>query len=225
MIEKMTDEEKRLMLFDMQEHPECYTDEQIETLLADDAIKDFFRDMAMTRMAQQKAEAKEVDVDEAWKTFAAKQGLADSSRRAKPLSPRLKIAASIAGVIFLSGVAFAAIHSGMFRSYSDTRQPEAEQEVPVADTLKTDTTKTETVEKADTLDLKPVVFENAELHEVVSQMAAFYHVKVEFANKDARHIRVFFNWDKKKTLQQNVDILNVFDRIQIENENGTLKVE
>ena len=44
-------EEKRQMFFDMQEHPDCYTDEQVERLLADEDVKDFFHDMAMVRMA------------------------------------------------------------------------------------------------------------------------------------------------------------------------------
>ena len=34
----MNKDEKRLMLFDMQEHPEKYTDEQVERLLADDVV-------------------------------------------------------------------------------------------------------------------------------------------------------------------------------------------
>ena len=34
----MSKEEKRMMLFDMQEHPEKYTDEQVERLLADDVV-------------------------------------------------------------------------------------------------------------------------------------------------------------------------------------------
>ena len=43
-------EEKRQMFFDMQEHPDRYTDEQVERLLADEDVKDFFHDMAMVRM-------------------------------------------------------------------------------------------------------------------------------------------------------------------------------
>ena len=34
----MSKEEKQMMLFDMQEHPEKYTDEQVERLLADDVV-------------------------------------------------------------------------------------------------------------------------------------------------------------------------------------------
>ena len=91
----MNKDEKRLMLFDMQEHPEKYTDEQVEHLLADEEVKEFLRDLAMARMAGKKATPKKVDVDKAWKEFA------NSSYR-----NRMNIAASIVGIIFLSGVAF-----------------------------------------------------------------------------------------------------------------------
>ena len=47
----MSKEEKRMMLFDMQEHPGKYTDEQVERLLADEEVKEFFHELAMARMA------------------------------------------------------------------------------------------------------------------------------------------------------------------------------
>ena len=68
-------EEKRQMFFDMQEHPNRYTDEQVEHLLADEDMKDFFHDMAMVRMAMKKGNPKKVNIDEAWKEFVDKQGL------------------------------------------------------------------------------------------------------------------------------------------------------
>jgi hypothetical protein len=67
------DDEKRLMLFDMQEHPEKYTDEQVADLLADAEVKEFLRDMAMARMAVKKANPQKVDVDEAWKESFCKK--------------------------------------------------------------------------------------------------------------------------------------------------------
>ena len=41
----------------------------------------------------------------------------------------------------------------------------------------------------------------------------------------AQHIRLFFNWNKTKTLEQNLEILNAFDRIQIEYVEGILIVK
>jgi len=218
-------EEKRLMFFDMQEHPDRYTDEQMEALLADEEMKDFFHDMAMARMAGQKAHPQEVNMEEAWQEFSTRHAMASSERKAS--GNRFKIAASIIGVLFLSGLTFAAIHSGIFRSSSseDTPQPKMELTSSNTNAIHLDSTQAKVAEKADSINLKPVVFDNAELGEVVSQLAAFYQVKVEFENAESQHIRIFFNWDKKKTLQQNLEILNAFDRIQITEENGILKVE
>ena len=213
----MNKDEKRLMLFDMQEHPDKYTDEQIEHLLADEEVKEFLRDLAMARMAGKKATPKKVDVDKAWKEFA------NGSYR-----NRMKIAASIVGIIFLSGVALAAVQNGWLNfSTSDKvvdNKVMTEQIVPT-NTLANDSLKAMTVEPTDSLDMKPVVFDNAELGTILMQMADFYHVKVEYMNANTQHVRLFFNWNKTKTLEQNMELLNAFDRIQIEYADGTLIVK
>ena len=213
----MNKDEKRLMLFDMQEHPDKYTDEQIEHLLADEEVKEFLRDLAMARMAGKKATPKKVDVDKAWKEFS------NGSYR-----NRMKIAASIVGIIFLSGVALAAVQNGWLNfSTSDKvvdNKAMAEQIVP-SNTLANDSIKAMTVEPTDSLDMKPVVFDNAELGTILMQMADFYHVKVEYMNANTQHVRLFFNWNKTKTLEQNLELLNAFDRIQIEYVEGTLIVK
>ena len=220
-------EEKRQMFFDMQEHPDCYTDEQMERLLADEDMKDFFYDMAMVRMAMKKGNPKKVNIDEAWKEFADRQGLKANNASGKISSNRWKIVASIIGVVFLSGITFAAIHSGFFRSSSsdEANQAKLEQVSSTSDFNVTDSIKVSGSEKSDSLNVTPVVFDNTELGDVVSQLAAFYHVKVEFGKAESQHIRIFFNWDKTKTLKQNLEILNAFERIQITEVDGTLRVE
>ena len=220
-------EEKRQMFFNMQEHPERYTDEQVESLLADEDMKDFFHYMAMFRMAMKKGNPKKVNVDEVWKEFADKQGLKTNEASDKTSSNHWKIAASIIGVVFLSGITFAAIHSGIFRfsSSDEANQAKTEQVSSTSDLNKMDSIKVSATEKADSLDLKPVVFDNTELGDVVSQLAAFYHVKVEFGKAESQHIRIFFNWDKTKTLKQNLGILKAFERIQRAEVDGISKVE
>ena len=213
----MNKDEKRLMLFDMQEHPDKYTDEQIEHLLTDEEVKEFLRDLAMARMAGKKATPKKVDVDKAWKEFS------NGSYR-----NRMKIAASIVGIIFLSGVALAAVQNGWlnFSTLDKVVDNKAmtEQIVP-SNTLANDSFKAMTVEPTDSLNMNPVVFDNAELGTILMQMADFYHVKVEYMNANTQHVRLFFNWNKTKTLEQNMELLNAFDRIQIENADGTLIVK
>lgn len=218
-------EEKLWMLFDMQEHPERYTDEQVAALLADPDIDDLFRSMALARMAQQKGHPGKVDVDEAWTAFASAHRL-PTGHAQRPSGMLRKIVASVICVVGLSAIALAAIHIGLFRTSpaGGGRQTPVEQSVALADTARTDNALT-VVASADSLSRKPVVFDNAELGTVVTQLAAFYHTKVVFENEEARHIRVFFNWDKTKTLSQNLDILNAFERIQIMEDHGTLKVK
>ncbi len=216
-MNNMNKDEKRLMFFDMQEHPEKYTDEQIERLLADEEVKDFLRDLAMARMAGKKATPKKVDVDKAWNEFAT-----GSYRN------RMKIAASVVGIIFLSGVAFAAVQNGWFKFSTSDKAVEdktATEQIVNSKQLANDSLKAMTTEPKDLLDMKPVVFDNAELGTILTQMADFYHVKVEYVNANTQHVRLFFNWNKTKTLEQNLELLNAFDRIQIEYVEGTLMVK
>ena len=228
----MSKDEKRMMLFDMQEHPEKYTDEQVERLLADEEVKEFFHELAMARMAGKKANPKKVDVDEAWKEFVQahhEDKLAmDADKSKGAYRNRMKIAASIVGIIFLSGVALAAIHNGWlgFPASDQTADNKAATEqMANSKQLANDSLKAMTTEPKDSLDMKPVVFDNAELGIILIQMANFYHVKVEYMNANTQHIRLFFNWNKTKTLEQNLEILNAFDRIQIEYIDGTLLVK
>ena len=227
----MNKDEKRLMLFDMQEHPEKYTDEQMEHLLADEEVKEFLRDLAMARMAGKKATPKKVDVDKAWKEFAEthnKDLLTDKKEANSTYRNRMKIAASIVGIIFLSGVALAAVQNGWFKfSTSDkvVEEKAATEQTANSKQLANDSLKAMTVEPTDSLDMKPVVFDNAELGTVLMQMADFYHVKVEYMNANTQHVRLFFNWNKTKTLEQNMELLNAFDRIQIEYVEGILIVK
>ena len=213
----MNKDEKRLMLFDMQEHPDKYTDEQIEHLLTDEEVKEFLRDLAMARMAGKKATPKKVDVDKAWKEFS------NGSYR-----NRMKIAASIVGIIFLSGVALAAVQNGWFKLSSSDKVVEDKtvtQQIANPKQLANDSLKAITTESKDSLNMNPVVFDNAELGTILMQMADFYHVKVEYMNANTKHVRLFFNWNKTKTLEQNMELLNAFDRIQIEYVEGILIVK
>ena len=226
----MNKDEKRLMLFDMQEHPEKYTDEQVEHLLADEEALEFLRDLAMARMAGKKATPKKVDVDKAWKEFSEKHNKAKSISNGTntPYRNRMQIAASIIGIIFLSGVALAAVHNGWLKfaaadnaaDNKTTTEQTVKQKPSANDSLKAVTT-----EPKDSLDMKPVVFDNTELRTILTQMADFYHVKVRYDNADTQHVRLFFNWNKTKTLEQNLEILNAFDRIQIEYAEGELVVK
>ena len=123
----MTKDEKRMMLYDVQEHPDRYTDEQIERLLADDDIRSFFDTNVLARMAGTKAHRQHVDVEQAWHHF-------QTSHSSSPRSTHywLKAAASVIGIIFISGMVYAAVTQGWFTARTDSTptQVQTAQGVP-----------------------------------------------------------------------------------------------
>lgn len=209
--------DKRAMFLDMQDHPEKYTDEQITALLADDDIKALAETLAMSKRAVMRQTSEHVDVDEAWQQFAEAHSL--------PRRNRYKIAAVTTGIVFLSGIALAAVvRWGIFaptnRNTDQPQKPQTER-VITTDSLSQDSV----AAPKDSVDRSPVTFEDAELGTILTQMGAFYHVNVTFGKEASRHIRLYFQWDKHLDLQQQIDLLNAFDRINITLQGNSLNVE
>ena len=191
-----TPDKKKQMFLDMQEHPEKYSEEQIEAMIDDlDQIP---------------------DVESAWQDFNENHphtALHSSPRwlqilcRAKRLS---RAAASIIGVIMISGIAFATIH--IVRQYQKPQQPiiktvTATNPQPSA----LDSQKDET----DTISVEPRIFDNVPLDKMLIEMAGYYGVAVEFHLEEARQLRLHFVWDHNESLDQLVDRLNNFEAVNI----------
>ncbi len=230
-MNNLTIEEKKLMLLEIQEHPEKYTEEQINELLADKEVKAFLIDSSRIKRGMLKQNPAEIDVEAEWEKFISKNEIqntqTDFSQNEQTESSQYskfrilnyrKFAAASIGIILISGMAFAAIH---FFHPSEKQAPkqEIEKVVPV------DSVKTSPIEKKDTIDMRPVVFEDAELHTILTQMADFYQVKVNFQNEQVGKTRLYFNWDKHQSLNHCIEILNGFERINITYSNNTLTIE
>ena len=212
----MNKDEKLQMLLDMQEHPEKYTDEQMESLLADENVKQFFTDMAMARMAMKKSEKTQVDVDKEWRNFSRRH-----NRR-----NRMKVAAAIIGGIFFSGIAVAVVsHSGLIGHSYDTEVAQTSLNATTVKSVKPEISEGNEQENADSLDTKPVIFDNVKLKNILDKMSTFYHVKVEYRNTEAEDIRLCYNWNKKKTLEENVKLMNAFERFHLNYAGGVIEVE
>ena len=98
----MTKDEKLQRLLEMQEHPECYTDEEIRQLMTDEECRQLYEQMVRATDA----------------VYAEKVKATPQSRR------WLRVAATFLGVLMLSGIAYATIH--LVRSNSRTEQVQAE---------------------------------------------------------------------------------------------------
>ena len=181
-----TPDKKKQMFLDMQEHPEKYSEEQIEAMIDDlDQIP---------------------DVESAWQDFNE-----NHPHTALHSSPRwLQIAASIIGIIMVSGIAFAAIH--IVRQYQKPQQPiiktvtETNPQPSALDSQKDET---------DTISVEPRIFDNVPLDKMLIEMAGYYGVAVEFQLEEARQLRLHFVWDHNESLDQLVDRLNNFEAVNI----------
>ena len=164
-------------------------------------------------------------IDEAWTKFEAEHFRGEraeirgerSEVRGKRL-PLRKIAAMIISVLMLSGIAYATVH--IISSHSQ----KAQEEQTVTAAAQTATPATQQIAQDSTL-TEPVVYENAELVNILNEIATFYQVEPVFKNEDIKHVRLYFTWDRGKTIDDIIDTFNKFERIHISRENKKLIVE
>ena len=192
--------------------------------------------LALTKRAfvKREVEKESVPVDEEWEKFAAEhaeelEALEKDEPRTATITRLMgilpyKVAASIIGILFTAGVAFAAIHIVRHFVGEDVKSPT--QEVRISNSsqpspaLPTDTIKTDT-----TTSTKPIVFDNVALDKMLPQIAAYYNKEVEFQNEDARQFRFYFVWKQEETLEVVLHRLNLFESITVELKSDKIVVE
>ena len=203
--------------------------------------------LALTKQAfvKREVEKESVPVDEEWEKFAAEHAeelealekdephavggdLQSPTREVRISNPfhlgilPYKVAASIIGILFTAGVAFAAIHIVRMVSNPKPQAIQTEQTISAKPTsaLPTDTVKTDTTANA-----KPIVFDNVALDKMLPQIASYYNKEVEFQNADARQLRFYFVWKQDETLDVVLHRLNLFESITVELKSDKIVVE
>lgn len=190
--------------------------------------------LALTKQAfiKREVEKESVPVDEEWQKFTTEH--ADELEALEKDEPRTatitrlmgilpyKVAASIIGILFTAGVAFAAIHIVRMVSNPKPQAIQTEQTISAKPTsaLPTDTVKTDT-----TTTTKPIVFDNVALDKMLPQIASYYNKEVDFQNADARQLRFYFVWKQDETLDVVLHRLNLFESITVELKSDKIVVE
>ena len=220
----MKNQDKIELLLDIQEHPEKYSDEQLNSMLADDEeLAEMMEQLATTKraMTKEEAEDEQLDMDALWQEFEDEHELEFDEPETKRVSmPLRKIAAMFIGVALTAGVAFAAIQ--IVRSVSKPAPEPTKIEAPAAPKA----AQPDDEVPADTVvAVKPVVFDNVELAQIMAQIAAHYKAEVEIENEDAGAYRLYFEWNSQETLEHVVERLNRFESINIELNNNKMTVK
>ena len=240
------DSQKWDMLLDLLEHPEKYSETQKAELLGDEEVNELYQQLVEIRQSldycKSKEEMKMPSIDAEWEKLKDEMKLkeklqkeeknqnAETQQTAKlfPLwSPMRKVAAVVA-VLVVSGITFAAIHL-VTRSHQASDKNNTELVASRKDSIQQVSApqKSNIEEKTDSASLAqlPFVYENAELQNILTPIAEHFHLQVTYQNESARHIRLFLQLEKNMSLDDIIELMNHFEKVNIRHEGQTLIVE
>lgn len=240
------DSQKWNLLLDLLEHPEKYSETQKDELLGDEEVNELYQQLIETRQSLDFAKSKEgmkmPSIDAEWEKLKDEMKLkekqqkeemsqnAETQQTAKlfPLwSPMRKVAA-VAAVLVVSGITFAAIHL-VTRSHQPSDKNNTELVSSRKDSIQQVSAplKSNIEEKTDSASLAqlPLVYENAELQNILTPIAEHFHLQVTYQNESARHIRLFLQLEKNMSLDDIIELMNHFEKVNIRHEGQTLIVE
>ena len=208
----MSKEEKMKRLLEMQEHPERYTEEEIRQLMADEESRLLYEQMVRA------TDAVFAENEEA--TIGIDIVSSSSPNKTEVRGIIKKIAAAILGVLMLSGIAYAAwrIANGnddKTEMINKTTTSISTPEPTRSNEIETDSTKV----------IQPKMFENVPLKVIVKEIADYYHASVEVKNGKAAALRLYYPWNPQMQLEQVVEELNRFEKVQLSVKENIIIIE
>lgn len=204
-------EEKLERLLKMQEHPENYTEEEIRQLMADDECRQLYEQMVHATDA----------------IFANKEGSELSEKETASVLPLVKtglrfknIAAILIGVLMLSGIAYAAFH---YVYMSRAEQTDAPTQVMTSSQKQEQTV--EGIPQDSSATVKPKVFKNALLKDIVQEIASYHQLSVIVNNQEAAALRLYYPWNPQMPAEQVIGELNRFEKVNLAIKDNQLIIE
>lgn len=217
---------KTEQLLVMLEHPERYDEAQWQEILADDECRELYTMMAKTKgaFAAENADAEATDemIESEW------QRLSSAHQRQAEIVPLWrKIAAAAAIVVAFFGITIAAVQTNFFGLTKSAGNMENDTIATVQDERTEVTLDEITVEQAiDTIaPTQPCLYDDVPLEQILTDLAAYYHVDVEYTTEDVRSLRLYYQWEPDYTIDKVLEMLNNFESLSINREGNKLIVE
>lgn len=219
-------------ILDIIDHQEKYSDEEIREILQDEECRKLYQTMMEVDSALENP-SPIINVDEEWEKFSQEHHLQEEATQNAaqkaafhPITSWRKLAASIAGFVLISGIAFAAIHTFIKRSQEPTQvTADTHPEVIKSDSVKL-------VAENDSLTHpkpeKPAIhktFENVVFEKMISEIASYYDLQVKFENNEDKTLRLYYEWDSHSGIENIVKELNQFENVNIELQQNELIVK
>lgn len=71
----------------------------------------------------------------------------------------------------------------------------------------------------------PSVYEEMELQAILKPIAQHFNVQVVYKNEPAKHIRLYLQLTEQMSLDEIIELMNHFEKVNIQTEGNTLIVE
>lgn len=219
-------------ILDIIDHQEKYSDEEIREILQDEECRKLYQTMMEVDSALENS-SPIINVDEEWEKFSQEHQLQEEATQnaaqkaaSHPITSWRKLAASIAGFVLISGIAFAAIHTFIKRSQEPTQvTADTHPEVIKSDSVKL-------VAENDSLTHpkpeKPAIhkiFENVAFEKMISEIASYYDLQVKFENNEDKTLRLYYEWNSHSSIENIVKELNQFENVNIELQQNELIIK
>lgn len=202
-------------LLDALEHPENYTDAEVEQILTDPEAREVYDLMHKTVDAS--APVPEINLDEEWQRFEAKR------TKRKPVILRWLpfMASRNAAAIILAFVGTLAVvaatigvthYIGVQKELAQTQQVEQQEQIVTANTdiAPADTIPAEVAPLPET-----VLFKGENLETILADIARYYGASVKFNQDASKSLQLYFEWNQALPLNEVVEQLNNFEQINI----------
>ena len=216
------------ILLDLVEHPDKYSKDEVFEILSNPEMKDIYMMLCKTSSALNSTDRISNEfIDSEWLRLHTEYSVENQHRRSfvRRLLPSSRIASLV--VIILTSVVALAVGIVVTVSVEDKKTEVTNVEMPIELTNKSIAFSDTAI--ASPKDLKaveaPIIFENTSLEEILNAVSEQYDVSVEFKNQEKARIHLFYKFDARKPLEDIVEQLNTFDRIDIRKEGNTLIVE
>ena len=196
-------------LLKMTERPQDYTDEELQRLMSDPEMREYYELMVSAEAGFALRSSRN---EECGKNHGDRsRDSAGQNHGPVPMILSLgnrfmKIAAMFIGILMLSGIAFAA-----YRLVAGGDSESPTQEVRTVNSPQQPDSPQQT--QKDSASIR--TFENAELQQILQELSDYYHVSVEYRNEQSRHIRLYTKWDTAAPLQQIIELLNGFEKVSV----------
>ena len=233
-------------ILDIIDHQEKYSDEEIREILQDEECRKLYQTMMEVDSAllQQNLNTQasishspddalssnsslgnsSPNIDEEWEKFSQEHQLQEEATH--PITSWRKLAASIAGFILISGIAFAAIHTFIKRSQEPTQvTADTHQETMKSDSVKLVAVKDSLPQPKPEKPAIHKTFENVAFEKMISEIASYYDLQVKFENNEDKTLRLYYEWDSHSSIENIVKELNQFENVNIELQQNELIVK